>query len=532
MDYPNRDDRHCKPSATLPLSSPEEQEENTSQSHEETTTPSEEVRVGLPEEREPASLTEIFVRASSSDATCEGLEKKQVSALGIQTVNESSNPTRSENLSIGDHAKWWDWYQNKYGYLFKDDYFAVQSLEWGDLESESSNDLSDDSDSDEVEDESQASEESMVVDVPGTFVPCNPVVMEVYYVAILEWRRCLLTERVPERDGPGLNWGLLALVCKMGGVVSGRVIAELLLQKMKTFDKAASRATADTTTIAMALIAGKAEEALDLAMSRGLMHHAFILRSFIGKQPSLWVKKFFDSVENADPLKTYYQVRLGEIPSVATACGNESMGDWRLHLAMVLTSPPCHGFHASFGCRQETVAKMGETFASKGLTHAARFCQMLLELQSEYPDTISLINRVTDWMNILRETNGEGMVGNVCGGQWDERSFHGDAERFYQMPSTAATLNSRFTMTNTVSFDATIPRSTREERLEQRLPTLDPGMRQQLNAAVIPANPQQSMVEEKDRANTQTKIKKKSSKKKSWFKCFGCFACFGRKEMD
>ncbi|KAG5277136.1 hypothetical protein AALO_G00113940 [Alosa alosa] len=83
--------------------------------------------------------------------------------------------------------------------------------------------------------------------------------MEVYYVAILEWRRCLLTERVPERDGPGLNWGLLALVCKMGGVVSGRVIAELLLQKMKTFDKAASRATADTTTIAMALIAGKAE---------------------------------------------------------------------------------------------------------------------------------------------------------------------------------------------------------------------------------------------------------------------------------
>ncbi|XP_062411285.1 uncharacterized protein LOC134101594 [Sardina pilchardus] len=337
MDNPDRDDQHCKHSAPLPSSSPGDQEENTS--CEELTTPSEEVKIGPSEERKPASLTETVLRTPSG-ATCEDLEKK-VSALEMQTEasvdessagedsasNEPSYPTKSDYLFIGDHhAKWWNWYQKKYGYLSKHDFFTVQCLEW---EVQSSNDLPDDSDSDEEESssdyEQEAREESMVMDIPGAFVPCNPVVMEVYRVAMMEWKHFVLAERFQEMDGPGLSWGLLALVCKMGGVVSGSDIAELLMLKMKTFAKAASRPTAGTTSIAMALIAGKAEEALDLAMRRGLMHHAFILGSFVGIQPSLWMKGCFDSVEDADPLKTYYQVQLGEIPSMASVSGHMNL---------------------------------------------------------------------------------------------------------------------------------------------------------------------------------------------------------------
>ncbi|KAF3835688.1 hypothetical protein F7725_028246 [Dissostichus mawsoni] len=52
-------------------------------------------------------------------------------------------------------------------------------------------------------------------------------------------------------------------------------------------------------------------------------------------------------------------------------CGNEKWGDWRPHLAVLLSNET-----GDPAVQQKAIVTMGDTLASKGLTHAAHVCYL------------------------------------------------------------------------------------------------------------------------------------------------------------
>lgn len=107
---------------------------------------------------------------------------------------------------------------------------------------------------------------------------------------------------------------------------------------------------------------------LEYAVNNKLWGHAFLLASKMGsKHYSKVLAKFDNSISMNNPLKTLYQLYSKQIPQASTvkscvifliykkftktilfnnffyslfkACANEKWGDWRPHLAMMLSNP-------------------------------------------------------------------------------------------------------------------------------------------------------------------------------------------------
>uniref|UniRef100_A0A2D4NN92 Sec16 Sec23-binding domain-containing protein n=2 Tax=Micrurus surinamensis TaxID=129470 RepID=A0A2D4NN92_MICSU len=110
-------------------------------------------------------------------------------------------------------------------------------------------------------------------------------------------------------------------------------------------------------------------------MKHGLWGHALLLASKMDSRTHARVMtRFANSLPINDPLQTVYQLMSGRMPAASTCCGDEKWGDWRPHLAMVLSN-----LTNNMDVESRTIVTMGDTLASKGLLDAAHFCYLMAQ---------------------------------------------------------------------------------------------------------------------------------------------------------
>ncbi|XP_075997616.1 protein transport protein Sec16B [Genypterus blacodes] len=211
--------------------------------------------------------------------------------------------------------------------------------------------------------------------------------------------------KLHDKSSAALLWNLLILLCRQNGQIVGSDIAELLIQNVRTdgcgdsaptlidFDEdqtseapppkgddlltgsgtsSGSETQQALKNYTQLLLAGRKKEALDSAMSGGLWGHALFLASKMDNRSySTVLNRFTGQLTASDPLQTLFQLLSGRIPAVATCSGNEKWGDWRPHLAVMLSNET-----EDPAVQQKAIITMGDTLASRGLLHAAHVCYL------------------------------------------------------------------------------------------------------------------------------------------------------------
>ncbi|NWX91761.1 SC16B protein, partial [Nothoprocta pentlandii] len=212
-----------------------------------------------------------------------------------------------------------------------------------------------------------------------------------------------------------LLWKVLVLLCQQNGSMVGSDTAELLMQDCKRMEKykrqnpAASvtnppddewrtcgPGTVDLLTgevppivetlaqtvekFTKLLYYGRKKEALDWAMRNHLWGHALFLSSKMDPRTYSWVLTGFTSTLAAnDPLQTFFQLMSGRIPQAAQCCGDAKWGDWRPHLAVMLSNKV-----GDAELNRRAIVTTGDTLAGRGLTEAAHFCYLMADIPFGY----------------------------------------------------------------------------------------------------------------------------------------------------
>ncbi|NXD99393.1 SC16B protein, partial [Chaetorhynchus papuensis] len=209
-----------------------------------------------------------------------------------------------------------------------------------------------------------------------------------------------------------LLWKLLVLLCRQNGSMVGSDTAELLMQDCRRQDRYkrqepamglvddewASRqpGTLDLITgevppvvetqaqivekFTKLLYYGRKKEALVWAMRNQLWGHALFLSSKMDSRTYSWVLAGFTStLATNDPLQTLFQLMSGRIPQAALCCGDATWGDWRPHLAVMLSNKV-----GDTELNQRAIVTMGDTLASKGAVEAAHFCYLMADTPFGY----------------------------------------------------------------------------------------------------------------------------------------------------
>ncbi|XP_017911609.1 PREDICTED: protein transport protein Sec16A isoform X1 [Capra hircus] len=226
--------------------------------------------------------------------------------------------------------------------------------------------------------------------------------------------KCLQNENLIDKESASLLWSFIVLLCRQNGTVVGTDIAELLLRDHRTVwlpgkspneanlidftneameqveeeesgeaqlsfltdSQAASTLEKDTERFRELLLYGRKKDALESAMKSGLWGHALLLASKMDSRTHARVMtRFANSLPINDPLQTVYQLMSGRMPAASTCCGDEKWGDWRPHLAMILSN-----LSSNVDVESRAVAAMGDTLASKGLLDAAHFCYLMAQV--------------------------------------------------------------------------------------------------------------------------------------------------------
>lgn len=226
---------------------------------------------------------------------------------------------------------------------------------------------------------------------------------------------CSRDNSLLDRDSARLLWDFIVLLCRQNGTVVGTDIADLLLKEHRsvwlpgkspneanlidfnneplaraeeepgagplsllsdTFMIVPENVGKETERFRELLLFGRKKDALEAAMKGGLWGHALLLASKMDNRTHARVMtRFANSLPMNDPLQTMYQLMSGRMPASATCCGEEKWGDWRPHLAMVLSNLT-HNMELD----TRTITTMGDTLASKGLTDAAHFCYLMAQV--------------------------------------------------------------------------------------------------------------------------------------------------------
>ncbi|XP_068409816.1 protein transport protein Sec16A isoform X2 [Eschrichtius robustus] len=224
---------------------------------------------------------------------------------------------------------------------------------------------------------------------------------------------CLQDENLIDKESASLLWSFIVLLCRQNGTVVGTDIAELLLRDHRTVwlpgkspseanlidfthepaaqveeesgeaqlsfltdSQAATTLEKDTERFRELLLYGRKKDALESAMKNGLWGHALLLASKMDSRTHARVMtRFANSLPINDPLQTVYQLMSGRMPAASTCCGDEKWGDWRPHLAMVLSN-----LNNNVDVEARTMATMGDTLASRGLLDAAHFCYLVAQV--------------------------------------------------------------------------------------------------------------------------------------------------------
>ncbi|KAM7534320.1 hypothetical protein Aperf_G00000112257 [Anoplocephala perfoliata] len=165
-----------------------------------------------------------------------------------------------------------------------------------------------------------------------------------------------------------------AAASSTGGVSISRSLRRGLLAE---YGNAQERETAALQRFRELLMHGHPLKALDQACQTHLWGHAFALALRLGPGPLDRVMEKFlaRSVNPSDPLLTLYQLTAGEIPHSVDQfayTGGTDTGDWRPHLAMLLSAPEGHAELA-----RESLERMGESLLARRLLFAAHLCFLL-----------------------------------------------------------------------------------------------------------------------------------------------------------
>ncbi|XP_030598385.1 protein transport protein Sec16A isoform X3 [Archocentrus centrarchus] len=226
---------------------------------------------------------------------------------------------------------------------------------------------------------------------------------------------CSRDNNLLDRDSARLLWDFIMLLCRQNGTVVGTDIADLLLKEHRsvwlpgkspneanlidfnneplaraeeepgagplsllsdTFMTVPENVGKETERFRELLLFGRKKDALEAAMKGGLWGHALLLASKMDNRTHARVMtRFANSLPINDPLQTVYQLMSGRMPASATCCGEEKWGDWRPHLAMVLSN-----LSHTLDLDTRTITTMGDTLASKGLIDAAHFCYLMAQV--------------------------------------------------------------------------------------------------------------------------------------------------------
>ncbi|XP_045460644.1 protein transport protein Sec16B isoform X2 [Harmonia axyridis] len=123
------------------------------------------------------------------------------------------------------------------------------------------------------------------------------------------------------------------------------------------------------------LLYGSEQEALEWAMKHGLWGHALFLASKLGKRTHSNVMiRFANGLTMNDPLQTLYQLLSGRIPSAVSGVAEEKWGDWKPHLAMMLSNSSLQP-----ELNRKAITAMGDTLMARGSLCAAQFCYLMAE---------------------------------------------------------------------------------------------------------------------------------------------------------
>ncbi|XP_035197308.1 protein transport protein Sec16A isoform X4 [Oxyura jamaicensis] len=250
---------------------------------------------------------------------------------------------------------------------------------------------------------------------PGPLAKDDTHKVDVINFAQNKSTQCFKNENLIDKESASLLWDFIVLLCRQNGTVVGTDLAELLLRDHKTVwlpGKSPNEANLidftnealeqveeesgeaqlsfltdslittidslekETERFRELLLYGRKKDALESAMKHGLWGHALLLASKMDNRTHARVMtRFANSLPINDPLQTVYQLMSGRMPAASTCCGDEKWGDWRPHLAMVLSN-----LTNNVDLESRTIATMGDTLASKGLLDAAHFCYLMAQV--------------------------------------------------------------------------------------------------------------------------------------------------------
>ncbi|XP_072275842.1 protein transport protein Sec16B isoform X2 [Pyxicephalus adspersus] len=210
----------------------------------------------------------------------------------------------------------------------------------------------------------------------------------------------------PRSHDDALLWQVLLQMCRQNGCIAGTDVAELLLQGCKReryqnvqtnsdlisltedpplipdgaqVDLLTGEAPSAAETSARAiekftklLFFGRKKEALDWAMKSQLWGHALFLSSKMDLRTYSWVMaRFTGTLAPNDPLQTLFQLMAGRIPQAATCNGDPHWGDWKPHLAIMLSNQM-----GDPEVNKRATVTMGDHLVLKGLTEAGHCCYL------------------------------------------------------------------------------------------------------------------------------------------------------------
>ncbi|XP_007667113.2 protein transport protein Sec16B [Ornithorhynchus anatinus] len=240
----------------------------------------------------------------------------------------------------------------------------------------------------------------------------------------------------PRGKESALLWQLLVLLCRQNGSMVGSDTAELLMQDCKTSEKYKLQAPPAANLINLTdedllrhssqtpnlltgevpprvatrphavekftklLFYGRKKEALEWAMKNHLWGHALFLSSKMDQRTYTWVMSGFTStLAPSDPLQTLFQLMSGRIPQAAMSCGDRQWGDWRPHLAVMLSNQA-----GDAELNKKAIVTMGDTLAGKGLVEAAHICYLMARVPFGH------YARKTDHLTLLGSSHSQAFI--------------------------------------------------------------------------------------------------------------------------
>ncbi|XP_058465910.1 uncharacterized protein LOC131439192 isoform X2 [Malaya genurostris] len=124
------------------------------------------------------------------------------------------------------------------------------------------------------------------------------------------------------------------------------------------------------------LIYGNISDALEWATENNLWGHALFLASKVdSRQHANVMMKFANKLTLNDPLQTLYQLLSGRTPSAVSCVLDEKWGDWRPHLAMLVSNSSTKP-----ELIKKSITTLGDSLYNRGDLYAAHFCYLLSDV--------------------------------------------------------------------------------------------------------------------------------------------------------